>query len=125
MSDSSSTVCQACIGDRYLQALIAENGHPTDCDFCHKPGNTISIEWLADKVEDALHHHYSYTSPDPDDGVPLELLKECEWERKGEPLVSVIADLLRTNDDQIAECVQECQWALKTSQSEALQNQPF
>ena len=97
MSDFLSTVCHKCIGDGYLKADIAATGTSAVCDSCHKHGTTVSMEWLADKVEEALQHHYSYSSPDPEYGIPLDLLKEGEWERNGDPLVLVIAEMLRTN----------------------------
>lgn len=107
MSDLLSSVCQACIGDRYLKAEIAATGAPAVCDSCHRHDVTVSMEWLADKVEEALQHHYSYTSPDPDDGIPLDLLKEGGWERSGDPLITVIADMLCTDEESISECVHQ------------------
>ena len=105
MDAENINICVECIGDEYLKKQIAEQGVPGDCYQCGESRPTVCIQWLADRIKEAFDNHYCYASPDPD-GVPLDLLKEGLWERGGEPLVPLIAGMLRVDEDPIATSVQ-------------------
>ena len=99
-------ICAACIGDEYLKTQIAAHGASGNCDQCGLEGPRVDVQWLADQVEESLSNHYYYTSEYPD-GVPLDLLKEGNWERSGDPLVLVIAEMLGTDEEPIAKRVHQ------------------
>ena len=98
--------CGKCIGDEHLKTQIAQLGILKKCDHCRKRRRTVTVEWLADQVKAAIDIHYCYISPEPDD-VPLEMLKDGLWERDGERLTPLIANMLDTVEDPIAAKVHE------------------
>lgn len=106
MDSENINICIECIGDEYLKKQIAEQDVSNDNCQCGGSGPTVTIQWLADQVKEALDNHYCYTSPDPDD-VPLDMLKEGPWEHGGVALVPLIADMLSADEDPIATKVQE------------------
>lgn len=106
MDSDAFNICVACIGDKYLKTQIAAHGTTGNCDQCGLEGPRVDVQWLVDQVEEALSNHYSYASEYPD-GIPLDLLKEGNWERPGDPLVSVVAEMLCTDEEPTARRVHQ------------------
>lgn len=99
-------VCADCIGEDYLVDLITRTGMPTICHYCSNNGPTITIEELSEHVERALDQYFVRTSSEPE-GYEYYVQRETgNWDRSGEPVTEVIAQVLGA-DDTIAEDVRE------------------
>ena len=59
-------ICHACIGEAYLAAEVNASGEEAECDYCGKTAPSISIEGLAERVEEAFEGHYTRTATEPD-----------------------------------------------------------
>ncbi|WP_262030755.1 RES family NAD+ phosphorylase [Microvirga sp. Mcv34] len=87
-------ICFDCVGETYLEDLIANQGTHGQCDYCCQPGQTFSIAEMADRIETAFEQHYERTSEHPSD---LEWMMQkdkelnYEWEREGFPTVYAIS----------------------------------
>ena len=106
MESGDLSICRNCVGDTYLKKQIAEQGDPGECSYCNADEAVVELDWLADQVRAALDAHYIHTPPEPYD-LPLEWIKEGFWEREGEPIVSVIAEMLEVDETPIASDVRK------------------
>ncbi|MCG7870509.1 MAG: RES family NAD+ phosphorylase [Candidatus Thiodiazotropha lotti] len=95
-------ICSGCIGDKYLKAEVDHVGEQATCSYCGVEGNTISIEELADRIEQALEDHYQCTSNEPT-GYEYALLSDREidydWDRHGEPVGFVIQEAAEIEEE--------------------------
>lgn len=94
-------VCRNCVGDSYLRGLIDNQGMQGDCEYCDADELVVELDWLADQVKTTLESHFVHTSPDAPDW-PMEWLKEELWERSGEQIESVIAEMLGVSVEPVA-----------------------
>lgn len=86
-------ICIGCIGEKYLAARLTEGAdEQTECDYCGRVGDTAPIDDLADWVSEAIERHYYRTSSEPE-GIDYLAAKEGLWERPGEPVADLIAEL--------------------------------
>ena len=104
---SDRLVCAHCIGEEYLADLITRDGEVAECYYCEADeGETISIEALSEHVERVMDQHYSWTAENPE-GYEYYMQRETgNWERSGEPVEEVIAQVLEA-DEAIATDVRE------------------
>jgi len=98
-------ICEHCVAEDYLKAAIQRGGTDDGCFYCGQHAKTITIEEFAGRVATALDQHYCRTSDEPE-GVDYLLAKEGLWERAGEPIVYVIAEMAGI-DEQPANDVRE------------------
>ncbi|WP_350597956.1 RES domain-containing protein [Pseudomonas sp. 65/3-MNA-CIBAN-0223] len=95
-------VCHECIGEKYLSGQIEVEGIPATCDYCAEIETPcLSIVEIAGRVQTAIEQHYSMTPDGPDDYQSAWLRdKESDynWEREGEPVQGVVAELLCAAD---------------------------
>ncbi len=100
------TVCTDCIGEDYLVDLITRSGTLAVCHYCSSNGPSISIEELSGHVERAVEQHFVRTPSEPE-GYEYYLQREAGgWDRSGEPVTQVIAEILVANES-IAEDLRE------------------
>jgi hypothetical protein len=92
-------ICSNCIGESFLSNLVAENGKRRKCSYCGSTGKTISVEELADRTGAVF---YQRTLDYPDD-YQSAMLSDKEsgysWERDGDPVTDVIADVARISPE--------------------------
>jgi len=99
-------VCAKCIGEEYLVDLITKANSKEVCSYCDKTAPTIPMPELGEHVERAIRQFYELTASEPD-GYEYYLQRESgEWDRSGEPITDVIAEILEA-DDEIAKDVRE------------------
>lgn len=99
-------VCADCIGERYLADLIDRTGLLAMCHYCSVEGQTIAIEELSERVEHVIDQHFERTATDPE-GYEYYIQRETgNWERSGEPVAEVIAEMLEA-DGSIADDLRE------------------
>lgn len=94
-------VCADCIGDDVLKGDADESDQT--CSYCGKPGNCMTLANLADRIHEVIESQFNLTSSNPS-GVDYALAKEGLWERPGELVADVIADVASIESD-IAEDV--------------------
>lgn len=86
------SICEHCVGEDYLRAEIQRAGVDDDCSYCDAHAKTITIDELSNYVATGLSEHFYRTSDEPE-GVDYLLAKEGLWERAGEPVADVIAEI--------------------------------
>ncbi|HGY2300890.1 TPA: RES domain-containing protein [Pseudomonas putida] len=95
--DEPKWVCALCIGESFLQSEMGDesSGQCSYCDEADAP--RISVEALAEHVEQAFESHYERTSQEPS-AYEYALSRDREidycWAREGDPVLDVIADAL-------------------------------
>lgn len=96
----SKTICHNCIEDTFLKSSIEKTGTLGLCSFCHVGGKVVSMETLANYVEEAISQHYRQTPVDPSDYESM-LIREFShcWERAGEPISSLISGIAGLDKD--------------------------
>jgi len=104
-SDQRIYVCHACVGDDFLKKEIRSDGDEETCKFCGKHRKAYSLEGLAGCIHDVFQEHF-YLTPSKPSGIDYALVKEGQWERPGEPVECVIADVAQL-DKEIAKGIQE------------------
>lgn len=99
-------VCSTCVQEAFLQGLMTQRsvGECSCCGLNDCLG--MSLEELADRVETAFESHYQQTSAEPD-SFQQAMLRDKEsnynWERVGEPVLDVLAELLECGEDVATE----------------------
>ena len=97
-------VCHNCIGDEFLSTEVRREGVIVPCSYCDKEQNAIKLEALTNRVHGALQEHYELTPDEPETAHELLLYRLGEWERRGDFVDDVIADMAGL-DTKIAEDV--------------------
>ncbi len=95
-------LCGACVADLHLKAAIDAEGEPASCDYCQQEGPTLAIGDVADRVESIFEQHFTRTSTQPDafqSAMLSDRDSEYSWERSGEPVLDVIAEVLRSDPE--------------------------
>lgn len=109
-------ICYCCIGESYLANEIKSAGYEALCAYCGRIAQSIGLDMLAERIEDAFADHYVQTANQPD---PWEesLMADREliynWIREGLPVHEAIqeatgideapaADLLEILDEKYA-----------------------
>ena len=97
-------LCCICIKEKYLSDLMKKDGKLRSCSYCGKKRHTFKLEKVAELVEGAMSRHYYKTADNPD-SADYSAYKEglLEFERDGDPVCDVIAEIIKTKNDDIAE----------------------
>lgn len=99
-------ICHACVGDAFLKEEICSDGKKRKCEFCGKTRKTWPLQELAERVRSVIEEHFRITPSDPrDEGFAYD--KEMDWERRGDPVADVIAEICELEPD-VAEAVRKC-----------------
>lgn len=85
-------ICHECIGDAVLKDEVRADGRKRTCHFCGKPRKAWPLDELAERVQSVIEEHFRTTPSDPrDEGFAYD--KDMEWERRGDPIADVIANI--------------------------------
>lgn len=100
----NKNLCCNCIEESYLSDLIKNDGQRQRCSYCGEKHQALKLERIADLVEGAMSRHY-YKSADNPAPADYSAYKEglLEFERDGDPVCDVIAEIIKTKNDDIAE----------------------
>lgn len=104
-SDQRVYVCHGCVGDEFFKKEIQSDGDVETCSFCENRCKVFTLEDLADRIHGVIREHFYLTSIEPE-GIDYRLVREGVWERPGEPISDVIADLAEIVE-KIAEVVRK------------------
>lgn len=98
-------VCYRCIGDPFLREEVNAEGARKACDYCGKKRAGILLSDLADRVHETMERYYVLTPDTPGtEGGMID--PEMGWERRGEPVLHVIAEIANI-DEKIASAIVE------------------
>ena len=107
VQDSDSKhICFDCIGEEFLADEVNEKDIPAWCSYCGAAQEAITLDDLAERIRTALDDHCVLTPGQPCDGWDYYLYSEGRWERRGDPVEHVIAELTQV-EIEIAEEVTE------------------
>lgn len=99
-----SCICHRCIDDEFLSNEVRASGGYSECAFCGEVGETWTLLTLANRIHVALQEHFEFTSTDPDDHSDIMVrLGLAAWEREGEYVRYVIADMAGLTEDAAAD----------------------
>ena len=98
--DSEAThVCHVCIGDPFLSEQVKREWSPTTCSYCGETGEAIALADLANRIHDVLHEHFQLTPNYPDESHDYFLASQGKWERRGESVGFVIAEIAALDEE--------------------------
>ena len=103
--NDSVYICHGCVGDTFLKDEIRREGHERECHFCSKTQMAWPLDELAGRVQAIIEEHFRITPSDPrDEGFMYD--KDLDWERRGEPVADVIAEIAEL-ESEAAEAIRE------------------
>ena len=85
-------ICYGCIGDSFLKEEVRREGHKRQCHFCEKARKAWPLDKLAERVQGVIDEHFRITPSDPRDEY-LFYDEDMDWERRGDPVAAVIAEI--------------------------------
>ena len=91
-------ICHTCIGDQFMADEVRKQGVISLCSYCGETCEAITLEDLADRIHDVLQDHFEPTPNYPDEPYEYYLEHEGEWERRGDPVDHVIAEVARLDE---------------------------
>lgn len=89
--DEGLRICAECIGDSFLKAEIQSVGIEAPCSYCEGEEKTVSVEEIANRIEEVLNDHFARTPDEPPDNLPADL--DFDWERDGDPILEIIQEI--------------------------------
>ena len=96
---TTKRICHECIGDEALVEEVKEKGVLGQCSYCAKSNETLPLREVADRIHQVLGEHFELTPDYPDEAYEHFLASEGKWERRGEPVESVICDIACVNEE--------------------------
>lgn len=102
-------ICHACIGEAYLAAEVNASGEEAECDYCGETAPSISIEGLAERVEEAFGGHYTRTATEPDswqERLMADQESNYSWEREGSPVHEAIQDAAGIDEEPASDVLE-------------------
>ena len=91
--DGTKFICHQCIADGFLKDEVKDQAAFDTCSCCGELREGIMLDDLADRIDEALREHFRLTPGYPDEPYELFLDSEGIWERRGEPVDYVIAEI--------------------------------
>ena len=91
-------VCHDCIGDPFLAEAVRAEGTRVACSYCDVVGEALPLDDLAQCIHEVLQNHFELTSSQPI-GHEYALAKEGLWERAGDLVKHVIADITGVSEE--------------------------
>lgn len=102
-------ICYTCIGEAYLSAEVCKFDQEGECDYCGVIASSISIDDLAERVEDAFADHYTRTATDPDfwqERLMADRELNYSWLRDGWPVYEAIQDAAGLGEEPAADVLE-------------------
>ena len=96
---NTKPICDQYIGDDFLKEEVKEQGILDTCSYCGEVREAIMLDALADRIHDMLHEHFRLTPGYPDEPYEYFLASEGTWERRGDPVEFVIAEMAGVEED--------------------------
>lgn len=89
-------LCHHCVGEDFFSREIKRRGTKKTCDYCKEKKKGLSIEAVADRIEEILAHHYQPANMEPN-WLQVQMIKDREgsydFYPEGESTNQLIEDL--------------------------------
>ena len=95
----TKVVCHQCIGDSFLANEVKDNGTPSQCNYCNQVCEAKTLRDLTDRIHDVLQEHFELTPDYPDEPYEYYLASQGNWERRGDPVDFVIAEIAGLDEE--------------------------
>ena len=87
-------ICQRCVGDPILQEEVRRRGEVHLCSYCGTVSQAFQLDALAKRIHHVMTTHFELTLDHPVDVEEfITIALDLDWERKGDPVAIVIADI--------------------------------
>ena len=95
-------ICDECIGDQVLAAVVRSTGEVHRCSYCKGRLATLPLTEIAYRVHGVMSQQFELTPGHPVDVEEfVAIAMDLDWERKGDPADVVIAEIAQL-DQEIA-----------------------
>jgi hypothetical protein len=101
-NDEDAHICLRCIGDSFLREEVRAEGRHGTCSYCRAADIGIRLSDLGDRIHEVLEAQFHLTPSEPDGVDYIFAKEEGYWDRPGDPVTQVIADIAGL-DEEIAE----------------------
>ena len=105
MTTKDNRVCYNCIGDEFLANQVKEKYTKGTCSYCAKTRQVITLTNLANRIHYALEEHFELTPENPIEPYDIYLKREGLWEREGDTVSYVIADMAELSEEIVDDLV--------------------
>ena len=95
----SKLVCHSCICDEYMAEQVRVKATPALCSYCNETRAAIALDCLSNRIHDAMQEHFELTPGYPSEPYEFFTASEGRWERRGDPVEYVIAELGGLDED--------------------------
>ncbi len=88
-------ICHTCVKEAFISNVIKSAGKTSGCDYCGVTAPSVTIEELADRIEQAFDEHYTRTPSQPDswqERMMADRESRYVWEREGARAADAIQD---------------------------------
>ncbi len=100
VSQDDERVCYSCVGDCVLADEVKEQGTRNKCSYCGRVQEALKLSALVERIHNTLQEHFELTPHSP--GYYESMLDRegiVYWERQGELVEHVIADIAGLHRD--------------------------
>ena len=96
--DLNDLVCCGCVGDVFLNDEVIEDGTCGLCSYCGDTDQTITVRYLADRIDAILGQHFNYSA---ESELDLAMLRHGiePGDRPGELVIEVISSIARVSEE--------------------------
>lgn len=101
-----ANVCYKCVDDSFLRSELQAAGKSDTCHYCHEARECVTLQHLSERIHDVLKTHFRLTPSEPIDVYERVLANEGRWERSGDEVEDVIAEIAGLSQE-IAAAVRE------------------
>ena len=98
-TDNAKYVCHACISEDILAAEVKGINRVGICSYCGSEREVATLWHLADRIHTVLQREHQVTPSTPVGGIDHFMAAEGKWERRGDSVASVIAEMAGLNKE--------------------------
>ena len=95
--DNDKYVCHACISEDTLAAEVKRMNRDGICSYCGNERKVATLWHLAGRIHTVLQREHQITPSTPVDGFDHFMAAEGRWERRGDSVALVLAELAGLN----------------------------
>ena len=92
-------VCHVCICDQFLAEQVKAEATRALCSYCGDMREATTLDNLSGRIHDAIQEHFELTLGYPTEPYEFMTASEGMWERRGDPVEHVIAEMGGLEED--------------------------
>lgn len=103
------SICYCCIGESYLANEIKSSGNEAVCDYCGRNAQSIGLDMLAERIEEAFADHYVQTANQPDpwqESLMADRELGYNWNREGSPVHEAIQEAAGIDEEPASDLLE-------------------